>query len=359
MNLNQLPENIVDAATSGDVDSIQTLLTKKADINKRHEHGQTALFAASYAGHLHCVNILLANKADVNIDHHLCGTPLMQAASNNHVKCIQALLDAKADINRAWSSMRVLPIEAAAVNRQVQSVKILLKNGADIKLASRMLCRVVRAGDYGLHCLKILLENGADPNQQSNEYDYPIYLAIQRGSFRFIKMLLAYKANVNQIKNENTTPLSHALKIDCPLVTKQNMTKCVVTLLLNGGDIHQTVSTSIGHHHIMPHVLNLSCSQILKHLANRKYGLLYRVISPFKKSLTKLNMLLENMLNKSTPLDRHSISFIKDYVSVKDIILLRSCARFMSLDPIKLPRMCSDETQDIDHSSDRRYLATL
>src|SRR5208282_1997053 len=59
-------ENLIDAATRGDMGAVQALLAEGADVNARTANGATALILASEEGHREVAQALLAKGADVN-----------------------------------------------------------------------------------------------------------------------------------------------------------------------------------------------------------------------------------------------------------------------------------------------------
>jgi ankyrin repeat protein len=60
------PEDLFNAAISGDATTVQALLARGADVNARANNGATALMLASQNGHNEVVQDLLAKGADVN-----------------------------------------------------------------------------------------------------------------------------------------------------------------------------------------------------------------------------------------------------------------------------------------------------
>src|SRR5262249_40433893 len=74
-------EQLWEAARRGDAKTIEALLAKGADIEARTHYGATALWLAASKGQLDAVKTLLAHKADPNVLDRVWGqTPAAMAA---------------------------------------------------------------------------------------------------------------------------------------------------------------------------------------------------------------------------------------------------------------------------------------
>ncbi len=114
---------IVLAAKGGDVGLFEMLADAGAaaevGVDSRAANGETALMAASAAGHAAIVSALLAKGADVSVGH-----PLSSAASGGHADIVEVLLAAGAEAGgRA--------LDAAAAGTHASLVKRLLDAGAN------------------------------------------------------------------------------------------------------------------------------------------------------------------------------------------------------------------------------------
>jgi ankyrin repeat protein len=113
-----LGNELVAAASRGDLPRVKALLAANADVNAkvnakpvnglrsvivsgqaRLVDGETALMLASREGHLEVVRALFAARADVNTKDDDGGTALMYASQEGHLEVVRALLTAKADVN--------------------------------------------------------------------------------------------------------------------------------------------------------------------------------------------------------------------------------------------------------------------
>lgn len=86
------------AADKGNIETVQALLAKGADVNTEND-GNTALMLAAMNGHAEIVQALLAKGADVNVKANNSDTALMEAAADGHTEIVQALLTNGTDVN--------------------------------------------------------------------------------------------------------------------------------------------------------------------------------------------------------------------------------------------------------------------
>jgi ankyrin repeat protein len=87
-----------EAASRGDVATLERLLAAGTDINARDAHGQTALMLAALEGHERTVAFLADRGAslDQTAEYHL--TALMLAVIRGHRWVAQSLVNAGADV---------------------------------------------------------------------------------------------------------------------------------------------------------------------------------------------------------------------------------------------------------------------
>ena len=121
---------IHDAARSGDVKTVETLLKEHPDLvsSKEEKYGQTPLHIAAFNNRVDVVKILIANKADVNAQANNGATPLHLAAAKGNKDIIELLLANKANIDAVdhdgWS-----PLHSAVTWGQKDVEDLLRKDG--------------------------------------------------------------------------------------------------------------------------------------------------------------------------------------------------------------------------------------
>lgn len=236
--------------------------------------GQTPLHLAAAAGYAGLVESLLAKGAEVNLMDEAGRTPLSHAVDKHYLPVAQLLVAAHANPNAGSSH---LPLTLAAFYGDMPALKLLLANGADPNLSTKLsadyynrvaglnssggnatpltaavsqkhpdaVAELIGAkadpngstsGGYPLifsalsdaPTLKALLEGGAEPNALDREGTSPLLAAVMReGGQPAVELLLAHKANVNLGRRQyGWTPLHEA-------ASRGN--KAIAELLLKAG----------------------------------------------------------------------------------------------------------------------------
>ena len=124
---------LVEAAKSGDLDRVQSLLAADpAAVNQPGADGSTALHWAVNQNHEHVVAALLDAKADAKARNRYGFAPIALAASNGNANVLTLLIHAGAD-PRASVPGGESAIMTAARTGDPEAIRVLLAAGADPK----------------------------------------------------------------------------------------------------------------------------------------------------------------------------------------------------------------------------------
>lgn len=140
----------------------------------------TPLQRAAANGELEEVENLVAKGAEVNLSTGNFGTPLSQAAMYGQTHVAKWLLDHGANVDVRTHDSRSTPLYDAALHGH-------------------------------LEIIRLLLTRGADPNVQNKDGFTPLHAAAERGHLMVVKELLAHGADVHAISKRGITPLNSAM----------------------------------------------------------------------------------------------------------------------------------------------------
>lgn len=207
--------------------TVQLLLSKGAEINLCDEDGTSPLSIACQEGHDIIVQILLRNGAEINLCDKEGTSPLALACHNGHDSIVDLLLGNGAEINLCDND-GTSPLFVACQEGYESTVQLLLGKGAEINL-----CDENGIGPLFIACqegcdstVELLLSKGAGVNLCDEDETSPFYIACQEGHENAVQLLLNKGADINLSDKNGVSPLFKAC---------QKGHDNIVQLLLNNG----------------------------------------------------------------------------------------------------------------------------
>lgn len=239
-NPTTLSPDYMTALRSGDAAKLRTILDKGSPINVRDAAGNTPLIHSAVYGNVSFIRLLLDRGADVNATNSAGATALMRAATN--YEKVRLLLDRDADVNaRSGLGNTALMLAARSANSH-RTVSLLLARGADAKatnhFGSTALMAAAAGGDN--QSVRLLLKRGADVNAQPAADETGFVLgggrtalmwAAFRGNVSMVRLLIEAGAEVNTVTGLGTA-LTQAAWAD--------RTEVARTLIEHGARVDQT-----------------------------------------------------------------------------------------------------------------------
>ena len=160
------------------------------------------LFLAASSGDLQRLESLVSAGQDLNITDPEGETPLMYAAENGQTAAVSWLLTNGANLN-AVSKNDETALDRAIVAGQASVVKVLVNGGADIRRDSPVIEALLHKNS---DIAELLLDLGADPNAEDVYGDTAlIYAARNNLPLKFVKALIAAGGNVSHRNKQGKT----------------------------------------------------------------------------------------------------------------------------------------------------------
>ena len=191
-------------ARNGDVEAVDTMIERGADVNSVDSNGNTPLSQALEASHFRLALDLIDRGAKSDLGNRSEGC-LTVAIIRGNVDVVKALLSHGASPDKSPYPT----IENAAAVGSLELVKLLLAHGAAINrqdvLGGNAVLQAVGSGKTDL--LRYLLEHGGNPNVREQDGETPLTQAVLRGHEEMIPLLLAHGADVRRTNGGGYTAL--------------------------------------------------------------------------------------------------------------------------------------------------------
>jgi ankyrin repeat protein len=185
----------------GDQSLLASLLREGAPVNVHASDGTTPLMLATLHGAPDTVRLLLEHGADPNAANNSKATALLFAAGD--LEKVRLLVDAGANVNARSSSGNTPLVAAAAHEGNLNVVKLLLNEGAELHAQNgndvSVLGAAVIANDAGT--VRFLLDQGYQQGAIKNLFGASrnslLSIAAGNGNLDIVESLLARGADVN------------------------------------------------------------------------------------------------------------------------------------------------------------------
>jgi ankyrin repeat protein len=240
-----------DAARWGQLNLIEELLRRGADINSRlpgHEEsgqfGMTPLHVAASNGRSHVIPLLLQHGAEINAKDSEGGTPLHGALRANYRRAARILATRGADqdifsaaglgnltllerllaedpgLANARTGGGETPLHFAACNGEIAAAKVLMERGAAIDAMENPTWGAT--GNTPLHdachfgqraMCEFLLDRGADLEKEGGAWT-PLHWAIVGGRLEVVELLIDRGADIHRRDRLDTSTPLHIAALD-------------------------------------------------------------------------------------------------------------------------------------------------
>ena len=188
-----------------DLDTVKLLLENGANPNIKNNRDETPLLITRNKD---IAKILIEHGADVNIiDKRNNNTPLFYAISNRDLETAKILIEYDANTN-AINKQKYTVLHKAVASENIDMVKLLIGNGADVKIDKEAFDKAAYEGNIGI--FKLLLKNGADAQAKIKyEENTILFSAASGGNIEIVKLLIEHGADAKLKNKYYESPLAH------------------------------------------------------------------------------------------------------------------------------------------------------
>jgi len=232
------------AAQSGNIDTIEVILSLGCDLDSRKSDGATPLMVAAINGRPQAFRYLISKGADPSLKDNDRWSLLHYAAEGGNVEIIEKLLSLGLDLE-SRNNNGSTPLMIAAMNGRPEAFRFLVSKGADPSLKDNygwsLLHYAAQGGNveiiekllsFGLdinskesdgstplmaaaiqgrpQAFEYLTSKGADPSLKNNEGASLLHYASKGGNVEIIEKLLSLGLDINSKESDGSTPLSVA-----------------------------------------------------------------------------------------------------------------------------------------------------
>lgn len=190
-------DKILDYTENGEENKLRIALLKKgvSPLKKKND-GKTVIDVACERGNVECLEALLEKCAEVVIVSKAGCSALHTATKAGHASCVMKLLQYKIRVG-CQDSDKMTALHHAASKGQVECVKVLLSHGAKLNIREKdgrtpLLIAIQAARE---NIVKLLLENGARVNLSDSAHKTPLMYASLIGLKDAVFTLLQHGAN--------------------------------------------------------------------------------------------------------------------------------------------------------------------
>jgi ankyrin repeat protein len=159
-----------DAAMKGDGTALRAVLQRKADVNAPQADGATALHWAVYRNDLEMADVLIRAGADPRAANRDGATVLSLACINGNSAMIEKLLNSGASANERGPNGETALMMASRTGN-VDAIRLLLDRGAEVNAKENLrgtTALMWAAAQANAPAVQLLVERGADAGARSN-----------------------------------------------------------------------------------------------------------------------------------------------------------------------------------------------
>eukprot|EP01124_Arcella_intermedia_P002921 TRINITY_DN11598_c0_g1_i1.p1 TRINITY_DN11598_c0_g1~~TRINITY_DN11598_c0_g1_i1.p1 ORF type:complete len:1146 (-),score=287.23 TRINITY_DN11598_c0_g1_i1:3-3440(-) len=195
-------------AAQKDIDIVQVLISRRADVNLQNKAGESPLHHASS---LPIAKLLVSNQANINLADENGETPAFYMFRRKNETVAKYMLKLNAVCNTLNKEKRSL-LSYASERGDEKMVKLLLKTGITLPIPGEIKSPLLYACENGrISIMKMLLKHkpALVDVVAFETTETPLSIACRKNYPQIIQMLITQKANVNCVDKNKLTPIYH------------------------------------------------------------------------------------------------------------------------------------------------------
>ena len=199
-------KKLMDAIRAGDKATLEALLSAEAWlVDFTAPNGSSGMLLAAYYQHPELAEVFKRHGAKADV---------FEASALGDLESVERLVKADQSLVNAFAPDGFYPLGLAAFFGHKAIVEFLLKNGADVSLASRNAQKVTAlhggVARRDVEIVKLLLEAGADANARQERGFVPLHDAAANGSVPLVELLLKHGARADAKSDDGKKPADMA-----------------------------------------------------------------------------------------------------------------------------------------------------
>ncbi|OGF64548.1 MAG: hypothetical protein A2Y62_06930 [Candidatus Fischerbacteria bacterium RBG_13_37_8] len=213
---------IVCAARNGNLEIVNMIIEKKAEIDIRNMDGRAALAESSKP---EITRALLKAGANIELKDYTGATPLLYAAWKRSDEVLKELIDAGAEVNVKDNRGRT-PVMGAVIDGKLDNLQLLIKHGAKVNEVDNdgwtaLLIAAKEGMKYNRDKMaEELLKAGADISVSNEKGRTPLIYAAAANSVPMVELFIKAGSDINAKDADGYTALGYAKKADFVNVIK-------------------------------------------------------------------------------------------------------------------------------------------
>lgn len=304
----------INAAKSGDLNTVKKFVTQGGNINFVTKEGITAIYIAAQNGRLEVVEYLVSKNAKINTVTSDGKTPLFAAIQNNHMD-IATFLKLHKALSFPASTSTTSPLIHAIECLSLEVIKFMCRNGAQINYRNEQgWSPITMSAELGkLDMVQFLVENGANVNHENIHGITALYLASQNGHTETVKYLLKNGARIHQpILTNGNTPIFAAVingQLDIVKILIDQGAK--LDAINKFGDTPLSIAVILGHLEIVKYLISRN-ADIAMQIGNEKTIVTLAIENGHVEVANYLKSLVPNAITSHTfftPINNSSTNF--------------------------------------------------